>query len=622
MTAEVHPFPPEEVMAYLDGEVTGQRAIALADHLEHCTECASLADDFCTLSRHLVAWKVEPSLLKQPSLPVAADVDAWCSEAATDPTLNAENPSFSYSEPREARPAPRSSLLRGLTWPFIHRPWIWGLGSAFAALLIVSFVSFKLGRVAPKSTTSNVYEKEWRDEIARYEKEMQDEIARVDQEVEKARRGGSTKQASARDANLYEKPEGSILLDQSQALQGRTKRNNQANQKITALDTSVHSELTTKASADDVKTVDTKVVGVRTDLDTTKEDLKMAKSEIGTLIAHNHQEIDQLRRLGERDYIEFTLTGKNRPQKVADVILELRDVNEKRDRFDLAMTVEDKSFLKTNRIANEPIFFYASGSHIPEEIVINKIGRDSVSGYVSVSVGKMIERTASLSLIVKKVEAARAALEEIAKRHDGYFAELNTSGQPNEAHTLTASLRVPATELDSTLAELRRLGQLDEEKQGGEEVSRQYVDLRARLENAGHTEKRLTELLAKRADRLKDVLDVERELAATREEIERMEAEQRNMQQLVNYASIELQLREEYKPALNLAPPGVGTRMRNALVDGYHAAADSVVNVILFALQSGPVLLFWLLVLFFPVRWAWRKLRAVTSRKPLPAGAV
>ena len=90
---------------------------------------------------------------------------------------------------------------------------------------------------------------------------------------------------------------------------------NQANQdttqKLTALDSSVHSELAGKASSDDVKTVDTKVGGVRTDLDATQADLKMARSELGTLIARNHDEIDQLRRLGERDYIEFTIAGKN-----------------------------------------------------------------------------------------------------------------------------------------------------------------------------------------------------------------------------------------------------------------------------------------------------------------------
>jgi hypothetical protein len=183
-----------------------------------------------------------------------------------------------------------------------------------------------------------------------------------------------------------------VVTDKLKITQGQLKKarmeaaklNDETNQKVTALDTSVHSELATKASSDDVKTVDTKVVGVRTDLDTTREDLKMAKSEMGTLIARNHDEIDQLRRLGERDYTEFTITGRNRPEKVANVTVELKGVSEKRNLFSLAMTVEDKRFLKKNRAANEPIFFYTSGTHIPEEIVINKIGKNTISGYVSI----------------------------------------------------------------------------------------------------------------------------------------------------------------------------------------------------------------------------------------------
>ena len=155
-------------------------------------------------------------------------------------------------------------------------------------------------------------------------------------------------------------------------------------QKLTALDTSVHTELATKATTDDVKSVDTKVVGVRTDLDSTREDLKMARSEMGTLIARNHDEIDQLRRLGERDYVEFTITGKNKPQKVANVTVELKGVNEKRNQYSVAMTVEDKKFDKKNRALNEPVFFYTSGTKIPEEIVINKVSKDTISGYVSV----------------------------------------------------------------------------------------------------------------------------------------------------------------------------------------------------------------------------------------------
>src|SRR6266446_2638131 len=121
-----------------------------------------------------------------------------------------------------------------------------------------------------------------------------------------------------------------------------------------------------------------------TELDTTREDLKMAKSEMGTLIARNHDEIDQLRRLGERDYVEFTIVGRNKPQKVANVTVELKGVNEKRNQFSVVMTVEDKRFEKKNRALNEPVFFYTSGTRLPEEMVINKVGKDQVSGYVSI----------------------------------------------------------------------------------------------------------------------------------------------------------------------------------------------------------------------------------------------
>jgi uncharacterized protein (DUF2141 family) len=168
------------------------------------------------------------------------------------------------------------------------------------------------------------------------------------------------------------------------AREDASKANDATTQKLTALDSSVHTELSTKATTDDVKTVDTKVGGVQTDLNSTKDDLKMARSEMGTLIARNHDEIDTLRRLGERDYVEFTIVGKNKPQKVGNVTVELKGINQKKNQVNLAMTVEDKRFEKKNRALNEPIFFYISGTHIPEEIVVNKVGKDQVSGYVSI----------------------------------------------------------------------------------------------------------------------------------------------------------------------------------------------------------------------------------------------
>lgn len=168
------------------------------------------------------------------------------------------------------------------------------------------------------------------------------------------------------------------------AKQETAKLNDETNGKITALDTSVHTELATKAGTDDVKQVDGRVSQVSTDLNSTKDELKMAKSEMGTLIARNHDEIDQLRRLGERDYTEFTISGRNKPQKVGSVTVTLKGINQKKNQVNIAMVVEDKSYEKKNRSVNEPIFFYTSGTRLPDELVINKVGKDQISGYVSI----------------------------------------------------------------------------------------------------------------------------------------------------------------------------------------------------------------------------------------------
>jgi chromosome segregation ATPase len=196
-----------------------------------------------------------------------------------------------------------------------------------------------------------------------------------------------------------------VVTDKLKITQGQLRKarkeaadlNDQATQKISALDTSVHTELATKAGADDVKNVDTKVTAVSTDLNSTKEDLKMAKSEIGTLIARNHDEIDQLRRLGERDYVEFTIDGKNKPQKVGNITVELKSVNEKKNQVNISMVVEDKHFMKKNRALNEPIFFYTSGTRMPEEIVINKAGKNTITGYISIPKANSQSAAASTS---------------------------------------------------------------------------------------------------------------------------------------------------------------------------------------------------------------------------------
>jgi len=154
--------------------------------------------------------------------------------------------------------------------------------------------------------------------------------------------------------------------------------------KLTGLESNMNSQLATKASTDDLNKLGGDVNGVRTDLDATKNNLQMARSEMGTLIARNHDEIDQLRRMGQRDYFEFTVTRKAGAERVGSVQVELKDVNTKKNQYTINVLADDKSFEKKNRSVNEPIFFYTGGSHAALELVVNKVTKTTASGYLSV----------------------------------------------------------------------------------------------------------------------------------------------------------------------------------------------------------------------------------------------
>jgi hypothetical protein len=154
--------------------------------------------------------------------------------------------------------------------------------------------------------------------------------------------------------------------------------------KLTGLESSVNTQLATKANTDDVSKLNGDVSGVKSDLDATKNNLQMARSEMGTLIARNHDEIDQLRRMGQRDYFEFTVTRKAGAEKVGSVQVELKDTNTKKNQFTINVLADDKSFEKKNRSVNEPIFFYTGGSHAALELVVNKVTKSTASGYLSV----------------------------------------------------------------------------------------------------------------------------------------------------------------------------------------------------------------------------------------------
>ena len=178
-----------------------------------------------------------------------------------------------------------------------------------------------------------------------------------------------------------------LNLTQTQLISARKANkatNVEVDKKLTGLESSVNTQLATKANIDDVNKLNGDVSGVKTDLDATKNSIQMARSEMGTLIARNHDEIDQLRRMGQRDYYEFTVTRKNGAERVGSIMVELKDTNQKKNQYTINVLADDKSFEKKNRSVNEPIFFYTGGSKAALELVVNKVTKTTASGYLSV----------------------------------------------------------------------------------------------------------------------------------------------------------------------------------------------------------------------------------------------
>jgi hypothetical protein len=225
----------------------------------------------------------------------------------------------------------------------------------------------------------------------------------------------------------------------------------------------------------------------------------------------------------------------------------------------------------------------------------------------------MIARSARLNMVVKQFDDARSSLNAILARHQGYAAELSVNSAEGAPRSLHAALRIPAPELAAAIADLKSLGRVESESQSGEEVTTQHADLVARLKNSRETEQRLQAILRERAGKISDVLAVEQEIARIRGGIEQMEAEQKTLEHRVDFAVVQLNLGEEYKAHLGSALPAIPTRLRNALVNGYREAVESVVGIGLFAAGYGPLLLLWVAILFFPVRAGWRRWKRSTA---------
>jgi len=150
-----------------------------------------------------------------------------------------------------------------------------------------------------------------------------------------------------------------------------------------------------KESEEKIGAVATEVGGAKKDIEATRNDLEATKGKLDRsmgdmnvmsgLIARNRDDLEELRRRGDRNYYEFTLQKSKSSQRVGPVQVSLNKTDPKKSKYTITVIADDKTIEKKDKTSGEPVQFYVKGSSrlAPYEIVVFDVGKNQITGYLA-----------------------------------------------------------------------------------------------------------------------------------------------------------------------------------------------------------------------------------------------
>lgn len=181
----------------------------------------------------------------------------------------------------------------------------------------------------------------------------------------------------------------------------------------------------------------------------------------------------------------------------------------------------------------------------PAATVTKTITTATATGEITYPSARMLIKTASMELESEDPEAAADKIVVIVESYGGYVAKLSSSGR--EKKSVSMIVKVPEATFYQVLEEIRRVGEVVNEEINVQDVTEQYVDLEARLRNLRAEEEWLLAAVDK-AESVQDLLMIEKELWRVRGEIERIEAQLKNLERMVSYSTISIWIRAPKEP--------------------------------------------------------------------------
>ncbi|MGC1122694.1 MAG: DUF4349 domain-containing protein [Candidatus Methanofastidiosia archaeon] len=248
--------------------------------------------------------------------------------------------------------------------------------------------------------------------------------------------------------------------------------------------------------------------------------------------------------------------------------------------------VQEDTFIRDSPEAGEIVSVYGLSRGIfslPSFSKESESSRLPSPGGESVSSEQKLVKTAVLFLEVDSYPAALKAVEETAARYSGYVSD-SAVQQYDDREVGHVTVRVPEDNFEEAVKDIESVGDLKEENLTLEDVTEQYIDLNARLDNLEHQEQRYLEILDM-ATTVEDVLKVETQLERIRGEIESLQGTLNYLENQIQYSVIHVQLAE---PREVVHESGIGSAFDQA-IDGFLGA---IRGIIIFLGYFIPVALF------------------------------
>ncbi len=270
-----------------------------------------------------------------------------------------------------------------------------------------------------------------------------------------------------------------------------------------------------------------------------------------------------------------------------------------------------------SRIAVESLFMGIASSRAMGLAAISPMSVDNAAASDMRSWGSdWISKSAALQVRTPAFEASAQSLNRIVATHHGYLEDLRTQSRSGDGRALSANVSVPSSDFESALSDLKALGRIEAIVESGEDSAIKIAAASRHLAGAQTNLSRLQKLKHERKGELRDAVALEKDIAQANEAVVEAERQNQGLVSTVAQAHIRVTLTEDYRAPLQANLAGFLLQLRNSLVEGVGSIFSSAALVLGALFAFGLPLLFWAVLLFIPVRLAWRRFRRTPATAP------